>query len=126
MLFNPSTSATFRSYPQDKGFETIQLQSNLTLGSLEITMEDLVNSGITSFGVSLHGCTAEMHESFTRTKFSFDNTVAHLNKLSKLETPVAINCVISKYNINSLSEIVMFVIENHLANSIQFALTFIP
>lgn len=106
---------------RDKGFETIQLQSNLTLGSLEITMEDLVNSGITSFGVSLHGCTAEMHESFTRTEFSFDNTVAHLNKLSKLETPVAINCVISKFNINSLSDIVMFVVENHLANSIQFA-----
>lgn len=106
---------------RDKGFETIQLQSNLTLGSLDITMEDLVNSGITSFGVSLHGCTAEMHESFTRTKFSFDSTVAHLNKLSKLGIPVAINCVVSKYNINSLPDIVVSVAENHLANSLQFA-----
>ncbi|MCI7738144.1 MAG: radical SAM protein [Lachnospiraceae bacterium] len=104
-----------------EGFKAIQLQSNLTLKSLAIGTEDLVNAGITSFGISLHGCTAEMHESFTNTKGSFTNTVNNLIKLSQLGIPVALNCVISKYNINNLSDIVTFAAKKHLADSIQFA-----
>lgn len=105
----------------NKGFAAIQLQTNLTLRSLSISVNDLVKAGVTSFGISLHGCNSEMHESFTRTEGSFINTVNNLTKLSHLGIPVALNCVISKYNLNSLSEIVTFVAENHLANSIQFA-----
>lgn len=106
---------------RNRGFAAIQLQTNLTLRLLSISVNDLVKAGVTSFGISLHGSTSEMHESFTRTKGSFINTVNNLTKLSHLGIPVALNCVISKYNLNSLSEIVTFVAANHLANSIQFA-----
>ncbi len=106
---------------KNKGFAAIQLQTNLTLKTLLINVNDLVKAGITSFGVSLHGCNREMHENFTGTKESFVNTFNNLVKLSKLRIPVVLNCVISKYNLNSLSEIVAFVAKNHLADSIQFA-----
>lgn len=104
-----------------KGFTVIQLQTNLTLKSLSINVDDLVRAGVTCFGVSLHGCNGKMHESFTGTKGSFMNTVNNLMRLSELGIPVALNCVISNYNLNNLSEIVTFVAKNHLANSIQFA-----
>lgn len=106
---------------KNKGFAAIQLQSNITLKSLSISANDLVQAGVTSFGISLHGCTAEMHERFTNTKGSFSCTVDNLSKLSKVGIPVALNCVISKHNISSLSDIVRFVAEHHLANNIQFA-----
>lgn len=103
------------------GVREIQLQSNITLKSLPICVDDLADAGITSFGISLHGCTAEMHESFTGTEDSFKNTVNNLKRLSRLGVPVALNCVISNYNVDYLSEIVEFVVQHKLANSIQFA-----
>ena len=106
---------------KNKGFAAIQLQSNITLKSLSIGVNDLVQAGVTGMGISLHGCTAEMHESFTNTKGSFECTVDNLTKLSKIGMPVALNCVISKHNISSLSDIVKFVADLHLANDIQFA-----
>ncbi len=106
---------------RDAGVKVIQLQSNITLKSLSISIEDLVDAGVTSFGISLHGSTAEMHESFTKTEDSFKNTVNNLQKLSQLGIPVVLNCVISIYNVDYLSEIVEFVAQHKLASNIQFA-----
>lgn len=103
------------------GIKVIQLQSNITLKSRNLSIEELIDAGITSFGVSLHGCTAEMHEKFTQTTGSFNDTIRNLLNISRLDVPVALNCVISNYNVKHLSEIVDFIAKNNLASNIQFA-----
>lgn len=108
-------------YIRDSGYKNIQLQSNLTLQNSNIVLNDLLKSGITNFGISLHGHNAEIHEKFTCTKGSFDCTVRNLKLLSSLRIPVSLNCVLSRYNISYLSDIVEFVQSNSLADSIQFA-----
>lgn len=103
------------------GVRHIQIQSNATFLTTNISVENLINEGVDSFGISLHGNTSEMHENFTCTKGSFERTVSNLKKLSEGKIPVAINCVISKYNVEHLSDVVKFVSERNLASSIQFA-----
>src|SRR5699024_12360703 len=50
---------------KNAGFPFIQLQSNITLRGLNLSVEDLVNAGVNGFGISLHGSTQSTHEKFT-------------------------------------------------------------
>lgn len=106
---------------KNAGFPFIQLQSNITLRGLNLSVEDLVNAGVNGFGISLHGSTPSTHEKFTCESGSFYCTVQNLSIISQLKIPVSLNCVISKFNIEDLNNIVYFVSEHKLSNQIQFA-----
>lgn len=104
-----------------KGITNIQLQSNAKKLSAKKYLELLVAAGINSFGISLHGCNASMHEAFTGTEGSFDKVIKALMNLRDFNLPVALNCVITKHNVNNLEDILQFVEKNKFASSIQFA-----
>lgn len=106
---------------RNKGITNIQLQSNAKKLADKSYLERLLATGINSFGISLHGCNEMMHEKFTGTKGSFDKLVKALENLREYEFPVALNCVLTKYNINNLNDILEFVEINKFASSIQFA-----
>lgn len=103
------------------GFFNIQLQTNATFKGCSFSIQDIINAGVDSFGISLHGNSPEMHETFTNTPNSFKNTIHSLLEIQRYNIPVALNCVISNKNVHQLSEIVDFVIADKLAESIQFA-----
>lgn len=104
-----------------RGITNIQLQSNAKKLSEKKYLERLVVAGINSFGISLHGCNASMHEAFTGTKGSFDKVIKALENLRDFKLPVALNCVITKHNVCNLEDILQFVEKNKFASSIQFA-----
>lgn len=103
------------------GYRYIQLQSNLTLTDTKLTADDLANSGITNYGVSLHGHTAKIHETFTRMRGSFDKVIHNLQIIANYGKPITLNCVISNANINELLNYITFIGERKLAEQIQFA-----
>lgn len=104
-----------------KGISNIQLQSNAKKLKSKDFLSALIDAGIDSFGISLHGCSQEMHEAFTGTKDSFEDVISALKNIREYANPVALNCVLTKFNIHHLKEIVDFVRENNYASSIQFA-----
>lgn len=106
---------------QRLGYNPIQLQTNaIALSDASLTKE-IIELGVTSFGISLHGNIAEMHEGFTRRQGSFEKTIQALKELKKYNVMVAINVVISRLNVKQLAEIVEFIGVNGLAQSVQLA-----
>ena len=108
-------------YIKKKNICEIQLQTNARVLANINYLKEIIDAGVNSFGISLHGEKADIHELFTGTKGSFDDVIKALYNIKKYDLPVALNCVITKHNINHLSEIVEFVSENDLADSLQFA-----
>ncbi|MDE7251628.1 MAG: radical SAM protein [Acetatifactor sp.] len=106
---------------REKGIRTIQVQTNAQSLANKEYLDGLVKAGVNNFAVSLHGCTEEMHEAFTYTKGSFHQLIHALILIKQYRVPVALNCVITKHNINHLKEIIMFVDNNRFADSLQFA-----
>ena len=104
-----------------KSINTVQLQTNARLLENEQYLDELMEAGVNNFAISLHGCTDRMHEAFTHTKGSFQQVVHALEVINRHKVPVALNCVITKHNIDHLKEIIMFVKRNRFADSLQFA-----
>ncbi len=103
------------------GIKNIQLQSNAKKLAEKDYLFQIINAGVNAFGISLHGCSQSMHEAFTGTEGSFDAVINALENLKEYSLPVALNCVITKHNVNQLKEIVDFIDDNHYAQSVQFA-----
>lgn len=99
---------------RSSGIENIQLQTNARMLSYEPFCRKLFASGITEMAVSLHAHTPEIHDSITRSKGSFSQTILGVNNLMKVapgfvpEEKIFANLVISKYNVGHLPEIVEF------------------
>ena len=103
------------------GINNIQLQSNAKKLAEKEYLSRIIEAGVNSFGISLHGSEKSMHEAFTGTEGSFDAVIVALENLKEYRVPVALNCVITKHNVNWLGNIVDFIDDNHYAKSVQFA-----
>ncbi|HOF00864.1 MAG TPA: radical SAM protein [Spirochaetota bacterium] len=108
-------------YLHKKQVPNIQLQTNAKTLSDKIFLKNLINAGINSFGISIHGYNEYTHEAFTNTKNSFSNLVKALENIRYFDIPVALNCVVTKHNIDCLDKIYQFVIYNDFANTLQYA-----
>lgn len=104
------------------GVRIIQLQTNAkSLNNMD-TCRKLVDSGVNSFGISLHGATDTIHELFTNTPHSFEQTVQSLKNLKKIkECKVSLNTVVTNFNIDKLGDIIKYVQDEGLADSLQLA-----
>lgn len=104
------------------GVDVIQLQTNAKeLSNMDICKK-LVDSGINSFGISLHGSTDKIHEMFTSTPYSFEETVQALKNLREIkECKVSLNTVITNFNVDKLGDIIKYVQEEKFAESLQLA-----
>jgi MoaA/NifB/PqqE/SkfB family radical SAM enzyme len=103
------------------GCQTILLQTNGTFLNSTVRLEELIGAGVNLFGISLHGHISGIHEGFTQTKGSFDNTILTLYKLKEYNVNVFVNTVISTLNIDSLTGIIHLIEDNELAQVLQFA-----
>ena len=106
---------------KEKGIKNIQLQTNARKLKDRRYLENLMFSGVTCFGISLHGHTRDLHEAFTQSHGSFDDCIQALINLRECGCPVSLNCVVTMENLKHLGDIAEYVYTERFASSLQFA-----
>jgi MoaA/NifB/PqqE/SkfB family radical SAM enzyme len=104
------------------GYKSIGVITNGRRMSYQAYTEALVRSGLNNVVVSIHGHTARLHESLTRTPGSFQQTAGGLKVLTRLRKryPLSISTstVVNKRNMEHLSDIIQYLIEGFEPNQI--------
>lgn len=91
---------------RELGYRPIQIQTNGRLLGYPEVLKRLLDAGAEEFSPSLHGSTAEIHDALTRAPGSFEQSVAGIANVAKLEFPVVTNSVITKSNAHDLPALV--------------------
>ena len=107
-------------YAKHLGFERIQIQTNARMLSYKELCVKLIEAGANEFGPALHGHTAELHDSLTTAKGSFDQTVQAIKNLRELGQIIMMNTVVVKQNYKFLPEIAKLLVELDV-DQFQFA-----
>ncbi len=95
---------------QQLGYPTIFLQTNARrLSNFEFARQ-VVDRGVSLFIVSMHGKDAAVQDAISQSPKSFDQAVAGIRNVKKLGQKVRTNTVVCKQNLESLPDIVSFVI----------------
>ncbi len=110
------------AFARNCGFEKIQIQTNGRMLSNYDFAQKLVAAGATEFGPSLHGSTAQMHDSLVQCKGAFEQTVQGMKNAKLLEVPTLTNTVITKANYLSCVEIARLLLD---LGADQFQLAFV-
>lgn len=93
---------------REVGYKQIQLQSNGRRLSQMSYLRQLVNEGVTEFGLSLHGPNADIHDKITGRSGSFKQTIRAIENIRLLfgaNHPTAVNCVIVPENVEHLGQL---------------------
>jgi len=99
------------TFARDVGYEVIQIQTNGRMLSYKKFCEKLIKCGVTEFAPALHGHTAEIHDSQTRSPGSYNQVIKGLKNLRELDQYVLSNSVITKFNYKYLPELVQLLID---------------
>lgn len=83
------------AYAKKKGYTEIAVISNGRQYKDKKFCRKLIENGVTEFIVSLHGHTSQLHESLTRGKNGFSETIQGLKNLSELKKDFHFRIVIS-------------------------------
>lgn len=92
-------------YAKTIGFKTIQIQTNGRMLSYLPFCKDLIKAGANEFSPAIHGHTPKLHDSLTRSKGSFKQTMQGIKNLKKLKQPITTNTVVTKQNYEYLPQI---------------------
>jgi len=101
-------------------YEIIQIQTNARMLSYKPLCEKLIKAGANEFSPAIHGHTPKLHDSLTRTKGSFEQTIAGIKNLKRLKQIVITNTVVVKQNYRYLPEISRLLVNLDVAQ-FQFA-----
>lgn len=110
------------SHAKALGYEYIQLQTNGRMLYYMPFVRKLVDAGVTEFGPSLHGHTAEIHDYITSSPGAFSQVVQGIMNLKELGQYVLMNSVIHKINCKHLESMTQMFIN---LNVDQLQLAFI-
>jgi len=88
------------------GFAPIQIQTNGRMLAYPKVVHEVMAAGATEFSPSLHGSTADLHDSLTRAKGSYEQTVAGMRNLVAIGATVVTNSVITRDNTHDLPALV--------------------
>ncbi len=101
------------AYSRELGFAIINIQTNGRSFASEDFSKKMIIAGMTALNPALHGHTAELHDSLTRRKGSFRQTVLgihNVRKLSRGRVRVLVNTVVVKKNYRHLPDIAKLLI----------------
>jgi MoaA/NifB/PqqE/SkfB family radical SAM enzyme len=91
---------------KDLGYSEIYMQTNgRRLKDLKFVSK-LMSLNLKLFIISIHGLTAQMHDSLTRTQGGFAETIQGIKNVKQLGGSIRTNTVITKQNIQELPDIV--------------------
>ncbi len=108
---------------KEEGFESVRLSTHgITLSDSDF-LDKLIDSGLDSIRVPIYGSTAEVHDSVTQTKGSFDGVVSGIKDLKKKADDVGIqvSCLMMKQNKDDLCNIVDFVVKELGIKNLYFS-----
>lgn len=91
---------------REMGFSSVQIQTNGRMLSYPHIVKALIASGATEFAPSLHGSTPEIHDTQTRAKGSWRESVAGIRNAVLTGLPVVTNSVVTRYNTHDLPSLV--------------------
>jgi pyruvate-formate lyase-activating enzyme len=104
------------------GYRVIQLQTNGRMLSRAPLVEKLVTAGVTEFGPSLHGHTADIHDGLTHAKGAFRQTIKGIRNVKRFGLPVIVNSVITRANQDHLPQLAALLVALEVD---QFQLAFV-
>jgi MoaA/NifB/PqqE/SkfB family radical SAM enzyme len=96
---------------RDQGVRRVSVMTNARALSSEPYLRKLLAAGMGRFYVSIHGHTAKLHESLTRTPESFDQTVAGIKNVARYKPrgiELHTSTVVTKRNLPHLGDIYRF------------------
>ncbi len=97
------------AYAKKLGYN-VQIQTNGRMFAYIDFAKAMVDAGADTFAVSIHGHNAKLHDSLTRVKGGFGQTVLGINNLLNLRRSLVTNTVINSFNYRFLPEIALFLI----------------
>jgi radical SAM protein with 4Fe4S-binding SPASM domain len=92
---------------------SVNVLSNLTLLNKSI-LEEMKRNPLLSVQVSLYSMDADIHDSITKVKGSFEKTKNAILELIENDIPMQISCPIMKQNINSYDDVVAWGKEHNI------------
>ncbi|MDD3940228.1 MAG: radical SAM protein [Candidatus Pacebacteria bacterium] len=107
-------------YAKQCGYKIIRIQSNGRMFSYFDFCQRIIDAGANEFMPSIHGSTAQMHDSLTCAKGSFEQTLKGICNLKKLNQGVYINSVVTRKNYHDLFNLAKLLVGIKV-NSYQFA-----
>lgn len=108
------------AYAKQLGFSIIQIQTNGRMLSNVDYCKKMIKAGVNEFAPALHGPTAKIHNSLTRSSGSFQQTITGIKNLRKLNQYIIVNSVIVKLNYKYAPDIATLLCELGV-NQFQFA-----
>jgi MoaA/NifB/PqqE/SkfB family radical SAM enzyme len=108
------------SFAKDLGFKTIQLQTNGRRFYYRDFCKQMIEAGMNEFSPALHGHSALIHDSLTRSKGSFKQTVWGIKNIKSFGIPILTNTVVTLQNYRYLSKIAKLLV-NLGVDQYQFA-----
>jgi len=92
------------------GYEKISFETNGRMFCNEMFTKKIIDAGLTHVTFSIHGHTAEIHDTLTQAPGSFEQAVRGIQEVKKYESVVvAINHVVTKLNYESLVNFLGFI-----------------
>ena len=107
-------------YAKKLGYKKIQIQTNGRMFAYKDFCEKIITAGANEFSPALHGSSAKIHDSLTRAKGSFNQTVQGIKNLKTLRQYVLTNTVITKLNYKDLPSLAKLLVSLGV-NQFQFA-----
>ena len=109
------------NYAKKVGFESIQIQSNGMMFSYKEFTRKVVDAGVNSVIISVHGHTPQVHDFLAGVKGAFEKTTKGLENLKEMRENKEIivlltNTVATKFNYMFLPEITKFLLQFNLDN----------
>lgn len=97
-------------YAKSLGYR-IQIQTNGRMCAYRDFCKKIIEAGVDEFAISIHGHNAELHDSLTSSKGSFEQSISGIKHLIYLDKLVITNTVITKLNFRFLPQIAKFLID---------------
>lgn len=101
------------AFARDQGFLAVNIQTNGRAFASKAFCKKMILAGMTVLNPALHGHTEELHDSLTRSKGSFRQTVLGMHNMRKLSggrVQVLVNTVVVKKNYRHLPDIARLLI----------------
>jgi len=106
------------SFARDLGFRTIMMATNGRMYSYKKVAKEIIEAGLNSIVFSIHGHTAETHDSLTQVKGSFEQLKKGIENVKEMGLKdIGSNTTIIKQNYKKLPEIGKLIYDLGIRNS---------
>jgi MoaA/NifB/PqqE/SkfB family radical SAM enzyme len=111
----------FLTLARERGYRQIGIQTNGHRLAREEYLTTLVEAGLSNVLVSLHGASAEIHDTITRTPHSYKRAVQAINNVQCTNVVCTVNFVVCKLNGPLATEMVEFASRQHWEVAVRFS-----